>query len=603
MMTLLGHRVASDYRAPVRLDGHISYGQSWRSNAFYDFRTFGLNNEAPIPFMVSSLGAFLGPGPMPNSAGISLTSLPTGTTNYAPSDVFSIGRTAIAALQLLRFRDGVIVLPPTLEMCTAFPGSTWHSGLGGGLAPGSNFVGSIDGTTLTVTSLTSGYVAGGQMVIAAGANAQTRVYANLSSTRSREAAESLLADNDDDLDVQQLDPGGVGIYQLNLSFTSLPAQFTGTNPAASFTASSSYGVMTVTDIASGSLAAGQGISGGQLPVGAIFQSQLSGTPGGPGTYLTGLPQTVASQPMIGNGVSWNNMLPILAAVKTGAGVFPTPSYTDVLFSSVGYTQGGAADGTNAGKVQDLTDMVVEFDKLALNPVPLKFYFCLPAQVSNQTVFNDSNQGTYTFCRTHAPGMGGTYSGRVFATGPSYPYQFNGGDNIHTGDYGSSRWGEVEGYARWLVQDKGIAWTPLWRPLTGGAITRTGQVITVPWARPAGPDFASAVMSWQSDPNDGIKVLPQYGFHVRRNNIELTVAPTISGMNVLLAITETLHAGDTLEVSYAWYGPGGPNPGISSGVGGNLVMRGPPSVLYPHGWQGVAKTIDAWAWPFIETMTL
>jgi hypothetical protein len=154
-----------------------------------------------------------------------------------------------------------------------------------------------------------------------------------------------------------------------------------------------------------------------------------------------------------------------------------------------------------------------------------------------------------------------------------------------------------------VQDKGIAWTPLWRPLTGGAITRSGQVVTVPFARPAGPDFAAGVMSFQSNADDGIKTWPQNGFHVKRGGTDLTVAPTISGMNVLLTITEAINAGDALEVSYCWYGPGGTNPGISTGVGGNLVMRGPPSVLYPSGWNGVAKTIECWAWPFIETVTV
>jgi hypothetical protein len=85
-------------------------------------------------------------------------------------------------------------------------------------------------------------------------------------------------------------------------------------------------------------------------------------------------------------------------------------------------------------------------------------------------------------------------------------------------------------------------------------------------------------------------------------VDLTVAPAISGINVILAVTETISPGDSLEVSYAWYGPGGPNPGANSGVGGNLVMHGPPSVLFPNGHNGATKTIDAWAWPFVETVT-
>jgi hypothetical protein len=349
-----------------------------------------------------------------------------------------------------------------------------------------------------------------------------------------------------------------------------------------FTAGASLGVMTVTSIDSGSLAVNQVIAGGALPVGSIIQQQLSGTTGGLGTYLLGLPQTVASRPMLGNGVSWNNMLAILNAIPPGKGCFPTGNYTNLLVSS---------------------DMLVQYDALNLNPVPLKLYLGLPSAISTAVINSDTNDGTQSFARKNAPGVGGPYSGRVYASGPSYAYQFNGADNIHTGDYGSSRWGEVEGYVRWCVQDKGIAWTPLWRPLTGGAITRSGQVVTVPFARPAGPDFAAGVMSFQSNADDGIKTWPQNGFHVKRGGTDLTVAPTISGMNVLLTITEAINAGDALEVSYCWYGPGGTNPGISTGVGGNLVMRGPPSVLYPSGWNGVAKTIECWAWPFIETVTV
>jgi hypothetical protein len=123
------------------------------------------------------------------------------------------------------------------------------------------------------------------------------------------------------------------------------------------------------------------------------------------------------------------------------------------------------------------------------------------------------------------------------------------------------------------------------------------VLTVPFARPNSADFATASLVFQSNPQDGIKVWPQYGFHVKRGGTDLTVTPTISGMTVRLAVAETLNTGDALEVSYSYYGPGGPNPGVMSGVGGNLTMNGPPSVFYPD------RTIDAWAWPFLETITI
>jgi hypothetical protein len=251
-------------------------------------------------------------------------------------------------------------------------------------------------------------------------------------------------------------------------------------------------------------------------------------------------------------------------------------------------------------------MLTLYDAMSLPgtaTTPLNFYFCMPAGISNSTVYAVSNMGTLQFCRDNAPGQGGTWSGRAFFSSISYAWQFNGNDNIHTGDYGTTRWGEWEGYAKHLVEDLGVPWTPLWRPLSGGAITRVGQVVSVPFARPNSPDFATTPMVWQNNRDDGVKEWPAKGFHVVRSGVQLTVTPAINGLSVDLTIAETINAGDVLEVSYAWYGPGGPNPSTDPGLGGNLCMNGPASVLYPQGWNGAAKTLDAWAVPFIETVVV
>jgi hypothetical protein len=87
-----------------------------------------------------------------------------------------------------------------------------------------------------------------------------------------------------------------------------------------------------------------------------------------------------------------------------------------------------------------------------------------------------------------------------------------------------------------------------------------------------------------------------GWNVKRGVTLLTVAPTIVGMTVVLTITEPISSGDVLEVSYAFYGPG--DGALSrSGVGGNLTIAGPPSPLYP------GQTINSWAWPFAENVTV
>lgn len=575
-MAFWGGQYPPDGSPRVAPDGHISYGQSWRANDFINFALFLLNPNGPLALHVPSLGtsANFQPGPMPNSAGINITSLPDGITNYRGTDTFSIGRCAILANQLLRIRDGQTSLTPILECCFAYPGSTWTTGGGGGLAPGAAITGSISGTTLTVTSVASGVVAGGQLLVGAGINPLTRIYDFLGGT------------------------GGTGTYILGIALAALTGTFIGTSPAGNFTGSMNNGVLTITAVNSGSAAVNQVITGGSLPAGSIIVQQLSGAAGGIGVYQLGLPQTVGSESIAANGVSWANQLTVLNIVKTFTA---KPKYLLPVFSSVGYTQGSASDSASvAAKAADLTDMIGQYDALALNPTPLKFYLGLPCPVSNAVSipsYSLGEWGTYGYCRTNAPGAGGAFSGRVYATAPSYPWQFNGGDNIHTGNYGTARWGEWEGYVRWLAQDKGVAFTPLWRPLTGGAITIAGQVITVPFARPTAPDFAASVMSWVSDPIDGIKVWPQNGWHVQRLGVDLTVTPSIVGLSVHLAIVEALAPGDVLEVSYAWYGPGGPNPGISTGVGGNLTMTGPDSVLFP------GKTIDAWAWPFAENVTV
>ena len=389
---------------------------------FYSFGGFQLNPNGPTAFLVASLGAFLGPGPMPGSVGISLTGLPVGTTNYKASDYFQQGRCAVLAQQLLRIRDGAT--PPAAYLfCTAYPGSTWHSGGGGGLAPGSAFTGSISGLTLTVESLTSGFVAGGQPIVAAGVNPMVRVYANLTLARDAELPEHLAYDNVENLTAQQLTPGGVGTYQTALTFTSISAPFSGTGPAASFTATANNGVMAVSAIASGSLAVNQVIAGGTLPVRSIIQQQIDGTPGGVGTYLLGLPQTVASEAMVGKGVSWTNMVAILNAIPPGKGAFPTVSYSNALISSVGYTQGGSADGTRAGKEADLTDMLVQFDALGLNLTPIKLYLALPSVVSNSTIFTDTVDGTQSFARTNALRQGQILiRAGAYASGPKLRLQ-------------------------------------------------------------------------------------------------------------------------------------------------------------------------------------
>lgn len=84
---------------------------------------------------------------------------------------------------------------------------------------------------------------------------------------------------------------------------------TGTPPAgAAFTGSIAATVLTVTAVASGTLAAGQPVSGTGVSAGTVIVNQLTGTPGGIGTYTVSPSQTVASGALTTKGgveTSWS----------------------------------------------------------------------------------------------------------------------------------------------------------------------------------------------------------------------------------------------------------------------------------------------------------
>jgi len=383
----------------------------------------------------------------------------------------------------------------------------------------------------------------------------------------------------------------------------------GLGPGAIVTGSISGTTLTVDSVVSGVIALNQSmyVNSGNTSIGVITAFG-TGT-GGTGNYTIDTSQTLGESTIQCIGNSWkeqSQLIPWLAALPPSAKyVFP-PSY-----GGIGYTQGAAgADATSIpDKISDLTAMLTLYDAMDL-PCDLPggkmhYYFGQPSAASNYTSFVDGNIQSYTgttnFCVSNAPGQGGTWSGRCWFTSCSYAWPFDGADNIHTGDYGTCRWGEWEGYVRFLVEDLGFTnWTPLWQSLTL-PVTKSGTTVTVPFDRPTSSDFAGGVLSWQSDPNDGIKVWPQYGWHYFRSGTEIPLVanPVINGMSVTCDIGQAPQTGDV--ITYAMYGPGGPSPGPCSGVGGNLVMNGPPSILFPNGYEGTPKTLDAWALPLTATV--
>ena len=131
---------------------------------------------------------------------------------------------------------------------------------------------SIDGSILDVTVVGSGSIRPGAILSGTGVTSGTRVTQQLTGTA-----------------------GGVGTYLVT------PAQVT-----ASATVSATFGVMTVTAVASGTLAVGQVLSGANVTAASFITGYGTGT-GGTGTYYVSPTQTAASATVNATGAvetSW-----------------------------------------------------------------------------------------------------------------------------------------------------------------------------------------------------------------------------------------------------------------------------------------------------------
>ena len=136
------------------------------------------------------------------------------------------------------------------------------------------FTGSISGTTLTVSSVTSGTIAVGQALFGIGIAQETVITALGTGT------------------------GGVGTYTINISHTIASERMNSATVGAIVTASTSGTTLTVTAVTSGTLYVGQTIQGAGLLTGTIITALVSGT-GGTGTYTINKSQTISSETMYG----------------------------------------------------------------------------------------------------------------------------------------------------------------------------------------------------------------------------------------------------------------------------------------------------------------
>jgi hypothetical protein len=130
------------------------------------------------------------------------------------------------------------------------------------------FTGSVSGTTLTVTSVSSGTIATSQSLYGVGVSAETVITALGTGT------------------------GGTGTYTVNVSQTVTARSLNSTATGARFTATIAGTTMTVSAVATGTIYLGQTIQGAGVTAGTVVTALGTGT-GGVGTYTLSVASTVA----------------------------------------------------------------------------------------------------------------------------------------------------------------------------------------------------------------------------------------------------------------------------------------------------------------------
>jgi hypothetical protein len=176
------------------------------------------------------------------------------------------------------------------------------------------FTGSISGTTLTVTAVSSGTIADNQSLSGVGVTSETVITALGTGT------------------------GGVGTYTVNLSQTLSSRTLNSSTVGAKFTAAITGTTMTVSAVTSGTIYPGQTVQGTGVTAGTIVSAFVSGT-GGTGTYTVSASQTVASVTMYGLNFS---ILPNNDGAFTGANsVDIVDNY--FVYNNPGTQQWGSSD--------------------------------------------------------------------------------------------------------------------------------------------------------------------------------------------------------------------------------------------------------------------
>lgn len=161
------------------------------------------------------------------------------------------------------------------------------------------FTGSISGTTLTVSNMTSGTITAGQALFGVGITQATIITALGTGT------------------------GGVGTYTINISQTVASEGMNSAAVGSIFTGSIATTTLTVTAITSGSLSVGQTIQGTGVTSGTIITALDTGT-GATGDYDINKSQTVASSTLY--ALNWTVIPSTDGAFEGGSAVDIVDNY-------------------------------------------------------------------------------------------------------------------------------------------------------------------------------------------------------------------------------------------------------------------------------------
>ncbi|CAB5218002.1 hypothetical protein UFOVP205_47 [uncultured Caudovirales phage] len=209
------------------------------------------------------------------------------------------------------------------------------------------FTGSTSGTTLTVSAISNGALAVGQVLFGIGVTQETVITALGSGS------------------------GGVGTYTINLSQTIASEQMNSATAGAIVTGSISATTLTVTAVTSGTLALGMTIQGAGVTANTIITAYGTGS-GGAGTYTVNNSQTIASRTLY--GLNWSVLPSTDGAFTGGTNVDIVDNY--FVYNRPGTQQFGASAvlspisaaasfSSKDGSPDDLVTLIVDHREIYL----------------------------------------------------------------------------------------------------------------------------------------------------------------------------------------------------------------------------------------------